>query len=42
MENNMNYNDEVTDTLNDLIQINNDRIEGYEKALEDTERRIAL
>jgi uncharacterized protein (TIGR02284 family) len=36
MENNMNYNDEVTDTLNDLIQINNDRIEGYEKALEDT------
>lgn len=29
-------NDEITDVLNDLIQINNDRIEGYEKAIEDT------
>ena len=36
MENN---NEEVIDVLNDLIQINNDRIEGYEKAIEDTRSR---
>ena len=36
MENNYSNNDEVIDVLNDLIQINNDRIEGYEKAKEDT------
>lgn len=28
--------DELTEVLNDLIQINNDRIEGYQKALEET------
>lgn len=27
-------NNEIAETLNDLIQINNDRIEGYEKAIE--------
>jgi len=26
---------QITETLNDLIQINNDRIEGYEKAVEE-------
>ena len=31
-----NTNDGLIDVLNDLIQINNDRIEGYEKAIEDT------
>jgi len=31
-----NYNDDQIDVLNDLVQINNDRIEGYEKAIEDT------
>lgn len=36
MENIMNNNEETIDVLNDLIQINNDRIEGYEKALKDT------
>lgn len=29
--------EKVADVLNDLIQINNDRIKGYETALEDTE-----
>ena len=33
MENN---NDDEIDVLNDLVQINNDRIEGYQKAIEDT------
>ena len=28
-------NGEIIDALNDLIEINNDRIEGYEKAIED-------
>lgn len=37
MENIMKNNEEVIDVLNDLIQINNDRIEGYEKALKDTD-----
>ena len=37
MENIMENNEEVIDVLNDLIQINNDRIEGYEKALKDTD-----
>lgn len=32
---NDNNNDEI-DVLNDLVQINNDRIEGYQKAIEDT------
>jgi len=31
-----NYNEDQIDVLNDLVQINNDRIEGYEKAIEDT------
>jgi uncharacterized protein (TIGR02284 family) len=31
-----NNNDDQIDVLNDLVQINNDRIEGYEKAIEDT------
>ena len=29
-------NEKVTEVLNDLIKINNDRIEGYERAVEDT------
>ncbi|CAN5134298.1 hypothetical protein BH23BAC3_BH23BAC3_20060 [soil metagenome] len=29
--------EKAIDTLNDLFQLNNDRIEGYEKALENTE-----
>jgi uncharacterized protein (TIGR02284 family) len=32
----MAQNEETTEVLNDLIQINNDRIEGYQKALEET------
>ncbi|WEK33497.1 MAG: PA2169 family four-helix-bundle protein [Candidatus Pseudobacter hemicellulosilyticus] len=32
----MKYNEELIDVLNDLIQINNDRITGYEKAVEET------
>lgn len=30
-------NEEIVDDLNDLVKINNDRIMGYEKAIEDTE-----
>jgi uncharacterized protein (TIGR02284 family) len=30
----MNNNNEVAEVLNDLVQINNDRIEGYQKAIE--------
>lgn len=33
----MAYNSETTDVLNDLIKINNDRIEGYEKAIKDSQ-----
>jgi uncharacterized protein (TIGR02284 family) len=33
----MAYNSETTDILNDLIKINNDRIEGYEKAIKDSQ-----
>jgi len=29
-------NEKVTEVLNDLIKINNDRVEGYERAVEDT------
>ena len=29
-------NEEIVDSLNDLVKINNDRIQGYEKAVEDT------
>lgn len=29
-------NKEIVDDLNDLVKINNDRIQGYEKAVEDT------
>jgi hypothetical protein len=36
MENINKNNEDVIETLNDLVQINNDRIVGYEKALEDT------
>ena len=32
---------ETIETLNDLIQINNDRIEGYEKALKETKAEDA-
>jgi uncharacterized protein (TIGR02284 family) len=32
----MNRNNENAEILNDLIQINNDRIEGYERAVKDT------
>ena len=30
-------NQEIVDDLNDLVKINNDRIQGYEKAIDDTE-----
>lgn len=30
-------NEEIVDSLNDLVKINNDRIQGYEKAVEDTQ-----
>lgn len=30
-------NEEIVEDLNDLVKINNDRIMGYEKAIEDTE-----
>ncbi|GAB3576397.1 PA2169 family four-helix-bundle protein [Spirosoma luteolum] len=29
-------NEEIVDDLNDLVKINNDRIQGFEKAIEDT------
>ena len=32
----MTNNEQLTETLNDLVRINNDRIEGYEKAAEQT------
>ena len=32
----MERNDQLNEVLNDLVRINNDRIEGYEKAIEDT------
>lgn len=32
----MQHNEELIEVLNDLIRINNDRIRGYEKAVEDT------
>lgn len=32
----MSTNENLVETLNDLVQINNDRIEGYEKAAEET------
>jgi len=32
----MENNEKVIDALNDLVKINNDRIEGYEKAIEDS------
>ena len=32
-------NDKLVDVLNDLIQINNDRVNGYEKAAEETKDR---
>lgn len=32
----MAQNEETTEVLNDLIQINNDRVEGYQKAVEET------
>lgn len=30
-------NEDIVEDLNDLVKINNDRIQGYEKAVEDTE-----
>jgi uncharacterized protein (TIGR02284 family) len=30
-------NEEIVESLNDLVKINNDRIQGFEKAVEDTE-----
>ncbi|WP_234733315.1 ferritin-like domain-containing protein [Tellurirhabdus bombi] len=30
-------NDDLVDSLNDLVRINNDRIQGFEKAIEDNE-----
>jgi uncharacterized protein (TIGR02284 family) len=32
----MNNNEKLTETLNDLIKINNDRVAGYEKAADET------
>lgn len=32
----MQHNEELIEVLNDLVRINNDRIEGYEKAIEET------
>ena len=32
----MERNDQLNEVLNDLVRINNDRIEGYEKAIEET------
>ena len=34
----MQRNEALNEVLNDLIQINNDRIEGYERAIKDTEK----
>lgn len=33
----MSKNEDIVESLNDLVKINNDRIMGYEKAVEDTE-----
>jgi len=33
----MTKNEDIVDALNELVVINNDRIQGYEKAVEDTE-----
>ncbi len=35
----MHLNEKTSEVLNDLIRINNDRIEGYEKAAEETEAK---
>lgn len=35
----MERNDQLNEVLNDLVRINNDRIEGYEKAIEETKDR---
>ncbi len=32
----MENNEKIIDVLNDLVRINNDRIKGYEKAIEDS------
>ena len=32
----MQHNEELMEVLNDLVRINNDRIEGYEKAISET------
>ena len=32
----MTNNEQITELLNDLVKINNDRIEGYEKAADQT------
>lgn len=32
----MERNDQLTEVLNDLVRINNDRVEGYERAIEET------
>jgi uncharacterized protein (TIGR02284 family) len=37
----MERNEKVNEVLNDLIRINNDRIEGYERAVEDTRDKDA-
>ena len=40
-KNHMARNEKVTEVLNDLIRINNDRIEGYERAVKDTKDKDA-
>jgi uncharacterized protein (TIGR02284 family) len=37
----MERNEQLNEVLNDLIRINNDRVEGYEKAIEETKDRDA-
>ncbi len=36
-----NNNEDQVDVLNDLVHINNDRIEGYEKAIEDSKNGVS-
>ena len=34
----MNHSKEIIETLNDLIQIHNDRMTGYERTIQETKR----
>ena len=35
----MERNDQLNEVLNDLVRINNDRVEGYEKAIDETKEK---